>query len=397
MKKSLSRIASNVKASSTITIDALFKKMKAEGQDVIGFGTGEPDFNTPDHIKQAGIDAIGKNQTRYTPAAGTLELRQAICDAAKKDYGLKYAPTQVVVSCGAKHTISQLMMILCNPGDEVILPSPYWVSYPEMISMAGAVPVVVEGLEENGFLITPEQLAKAITPKTKAVIFNSPSNPTGMIYKREDLKALCDICVKEGIYIVSDEVYDKLVYDGISFTSIPALGEEIKELAILVNAVSKTYCMTGWRIGWACANAEIAKIMSAYQSHSASAPASMSQAAALEAIKGDQSGIEKMRKEFEGRRDFFVKRVSEIEGISCCKPEGAFYIMLNVNALMGRTISGRAINSSDAFAETLLEKQGVAVVPCEGFGSPGYVRMSYAASMENISKGLDRIEAFIKG
>lgn len=397
MKKPIARIASAVQASATLKIDAMFKKMQADGLDVVGFGAGEPDFPTPDNIKAAGIRAIDGNQSKYTPAAGLESLRKAVCDQIKRDYGVEYAPGQVVVSSGAKHNIFIALMTLCDPGDEVILPAPYWVTYAEAIAMTGAKPVIIHTSENESFKLTAARLESAVTSKTKALILNSPSNPTGMVYSEEELRAIAAVCLKHGIYVVADEIYDKLLFDVLTYTSFPSLGEEIKDLTILVNGVSKSYSMTGWRIGWACANPEISKAMAAYQSHSTSGPATMSQLAALEALNGSQDTVEAMRGAFEQRRDYFVERVSSIDGVSCLKPDGAFYLFMNISRLLGKTLYGVKVDTSADFAALLLEKAMVAVVPCESFGIDGYLRWSYATSMENIKKGMDRFERFIKG
>ena len=345
--KPLSSIAEAVQASSTMAIDALFKQMKADGIDVIGFGAGEPDFDTPDDIKAAGIAAIENNQTRYTPAAGTVELRQAVCDRMKADCGLEYKPSQVIATSGAKHAVYIALRALVNPGDEVILPAPFWVSYYELIKMVGGTPVVITATEEEHFKLTPEKLSAAVTPRTKALILNNPSNPTGMMYNREELQAIADVCVKNEIYVVDDEIYYGLVYDGAKFVSLPSLGPEIKDLCILINGVSKSYAMTGWRIGYACAN------------------------------------------------DYIVARMNSIPGVSCIKPEGAFYVMMNLEQILGRTLYGVQIETSDDFAGLFLKKGLVAVVPGTGFGAPNFVRWSYATSMDNIKEGLNRLEKFL--
>lgn len=393
--KPLSKIAAGVSPSATLAVSALAKKMKAEGKDVIGFGAGEPDFATPDRISYAGVRAICDGKTRYTPAAGMIELRQAICDRVKADYGLEYEPTQAVVASGAKHMVYIALAALVDPGDEVIVPSPYWVSYYEMVRLFGGVPVVVDVSEEQGFQLTPEQLEQAITDKTKAIILNNPSNPTGAVYPKEALKAVADVCVKHDLYIISDEIYDKLVYDGVPFTSVAALSDEIKAHTILINGVSKTYAMTGWRIGYALCAAPIAKAMANYLSHSTGAPGTMCQCAAIEALTGPQDEVEQMRQVFEQRRDLIVRRINAMPGVSCLKPSGAFYVMMNLEQIIGKQIDGQVIGSGDDFAKLLLEKSLVAVVPGSGFGAPNFVRLSYAISTENIVTGMDRLEAFL--
>lgn len=393
--KAISKIAASVSPSATLAVNALAKKMRAEGKDVIGFGTGEPDFATPDRICYAGIRAICNGQTKYTPAAGTISLRKAICERLKADYNLAYDETQVVVASGAKHSVYLALAVLVDPGDEVILPAPYWVSYYEMIRLVGGTPVGVTAGEDQNFKITAEQLEAAITEKTKAVMINNPSNPTGAIYTKEELRALADVCVRHDLFIIADEIYDKLIYDGASFTSIPTLGEEIKAHTILINGVSKTYSMTGWRVGYAAAEKPIASAMSSYASHSTGAPATMAQDAAQEALEGPQDEVETMRQVFEQRRNYLVSRMNSMDGVSCLVPNGAFYVMMNLEQLFGKTIDGELIETADDFARLFLEKSMVAVVSCTAFGAPSFVRWSYATSMENIQKGMDRLEQFL--
>lgn len=393
--KELSQIAQAVQASTTLAIDAMFKQMKAEGIDVIGFGAGEPDFNTPDNIKEAAVRAIEENKTRYTPAAGIMELRKAACQRLREDCGLDYQPTQIVAASGAKHSVYIALQVLVNPGDEVILPAPFWVSYYELIKMAGGVPVIVTATEEENFKLTAEKLSAAVTPKTKAMILNNPSNPTGMMYTKSELEAIAQVCVKNEIYVIADEIYYGLVYDGKQFTSFASLGDEVKNLTILVNGVSKSYAMTGWRIGYTASNDLIAKVMSNYLSHSTSAPSSVSQWAAVEALCGPQEGILAMRDEFEARRNYIVERMNTIDGVSCLRPEGAFYVMMNIEKLLGCRFGDIEITGSDSFAKAFLEQGLVAVVPCSGFGAPNFVRWSYATSLENIKAGLDRLEKFL--
>ena len=395
--KELSYLASQVQASSTMAMDALAKQMKADGVDVIGFGAGEPDFNTPDHIKAAAVQAIADNMTRYTPASGTPALKQAVCARMKADCGLDYQPSQVVVTSGAKHCVYIALRALVNPGDEVILPAPFWVSYLELIKMVGAEPVVVTAEETADFKLTASQLREAITPKTKAIILNNPSKPTGMVYSREELLELAQVCVDHDVYIISDEIYYSLLYDGVKFTSVASLGEEIKRHTILINGVSKSYAMTGWRIGYILAEEGVAKVMSNYLSHSTGSPCAISQAASVAALNGPQDGVEMMRQAFEERRDYIVSRLNQIDGVSCIKPEGAFYVMMNIEQLLGKTICGETIHSSDDFCSAFLKHGLVATVPCSGFGAPNFVRWSYATSLENIQKGLDRLERFLAG
>ena len=393
--KAISKIAAAVSPSATLAVNALAKKMRAEGKDVVGFGTGEPDFETPDRISYAGICAICDGQTKYTPAAGIVPLRKAVCKRLKEDYDLDYDETQVVVASGAKHSVYLALAVLVDPGDEVILPAPYWVSYYEMIRLVGGVPVVVTAGEDQNFKITAEQLEAAITEKTKAVMINNPSNPTGAIYTKEELQALADVCVRHDLFIIADEIYDKLIYDGARFTSIPTLGEDVKAHTILINGVSKTYSMTGWRVGYAVAEKPVASAMSSYASHSTGAPATMAQYAAQEALEGPQDEVEAMRKVFEERRNYLVSRMNAMDGVSCLTPNGAFYVMMNLEQLFGKTIDGEVIATADDFARLFLEKSMVAVVSCTAFGAPSFVRWSYATSMENIQKGMDRLEQFL--
>ncbi|MBU5434759.1 pyridoxal phosphate-dependent aminotransferase [Pseudoflavonifractor sp. MSJ-37] len=393
--KELSHIAQAVQASTTMAIDSMFKQMKADGIDVIGFGAGEPDFNTPDEIKEAGIQAIQNNITRYTPAAGTVELRQAVCDRMKADCNVEYKPNQVVVTSGAKHAVYLALRALVDPGDEVILPAPYWVSYIELIRMVGGVPVVVTATEKENFKLTPEKLAAAITPKTKALILNNPSNPTGMMYGAEELKGIAKVCIENDLYVISDEIYYGLVYDGAKFTSFASISPETYERTILINGVSKSYAMTGWRIGYACADSAVAKVMANYVSHSTGSPVASSQKASVTALTGSQAKIELMRQAFEERRNYLVDRMNKIPGVSCIKPEGAFYVMMNLEQLIGKTIQGVTITDDNVFADAFLKKGLVAVVPGSGFGAPNFTRWSYATSMENIKEGLDRLEKFL--
>lgn len=393
--KELSKIAIKVNPSTTLAIDSLAKQMKADGLDVIGFGTGEPDFMTPENISEVGISAIREGKTKYTPAAGIIPLRKAAAERLKADCGLHYDYTQIVIASGAKHNVYVSLAVLLNPGDEVIVPAPYWVSYCEMVSMCGGVPVVVETTEAADFKMTPEQLERAVTPKTKALMLNNPSNPTGMVYSEAELRVIADICVKYDLYVIADEIYYKLMYDGKKFTSFASLGEDVKERTIIINGVSKSYAMTGWRIGYAAANGRIAKLMSNYLSHSTGAPSTISQWAAVEALTGQQETIEDMRKVFEERRNYIVGRMNSIPGVSCIMPDGAFYVMMNIEKLIGRTIGGVVIENDDVFAEAFLKQGLVAVVPCSGFGIRNFVRWTYATSMENIKEGLDRLEKFL--
>ena len=393
--KPLSTLAEAVHASSTMAIDSMYKNMKAQGIDVVGFGAGEPDFPTPDNIKEACIRALAENKTKYTPASGIIELKQAVCQRMKEDCGLDYTPSQVVIASGAKHNVYLTVRALVNPGDEVVIPAPYWVSYSEIVRMCGGVPVIAQTREKDEFKLTPQELDEAITDNTKCVIFNAPSNPTGMMYTRKELRALADVCIARDVYIIADEIYYKLVYDGREFVSIAALGEDVKERTILINGVSKSYAMTGWRIGYSLAPEHITKVMSNYVSHSTAAPSTLSQWAAVEALTGPQDTVETMRQAFEERRNYMVDRVNAMELVSCLKPEGAFYIMMNIRKVFGKKCGDVVIDSCDTFAAQLLEKGLVAVVPGSGFDAPNYVRWSYATSLENIKEGMDRLEKFL--
>ena len=393
--KAVSKIAEGVHASTTLAVDSLAKQMKEDGYDVIRFGTGEPDFNTPDNINMAAIAAICDGKTKYTPAAGIPALRKAIAKQLQDDCGLSYDYTQIVVASGAKHSVYIALAAITNPGDEIIIPAPFWVSYYEMVKMTGGVPVIVTAGEESGFKVTASQIEAAITDKTKCLMLNNPSNPTGMIYSKDELKSIAEVCVKHDLYILADEIYYKLIYDGIEFTSIASLGDEVKERCLLINGVSKSYAMTGWRIGYCAANKQLAKIMSNYLSHSTGAPSTISQWAAVEAINGPQQSCEEMRKAFEERRDYIVQRMNSIPGVSCIKPNGAFYVMMNIEKLIGRTLGGKLITNDDDFAVAFLESGYVATVPCSGFGMKNFIRWSYAASMDNIKEALDRLEKFL--
>ncbi len=382
--------------SPTLAIDSKFKEMKASGLDVVGFGAGEPDFDTPEHIKQAAITAIINGKTKYTPASGTIELKKAVCAKFLRDNGLSYEPSDIVVSNGAKHSLINAFGAILNPGDEVIVPAPYWVSYPEMIKYNDGVPVILYTKEEDGFKFTAEELQGTITPKTRALVLNSPSNPTGMVYSEDELRAIADVCLKHDLYIISDEIYEHLVYGGTKHISIASFGEEIKERTIIVNGLSKTYAMTGWRIGYTASNSKLAKLMSNVQSHTTSNPNSIAQEAAIAALNGPTQELQKMISEFDKRRQYMVEHMNKIEGVSCTEPLGAFYVMMNIEKLLGKTIKGKLIENADDFAEIFLENQLVAVVPGTGFDAPHHVRWSYATSLENIKEGLKRLEKLLK-
>ena len=388
----LSKRAQSIKPSPTLAIEAKAKALRAGGVDVVSFGAGEPDFDTPDNIKESACKAIAEGFTKYCPVSGTPDLKQAITDKLRKDSGLDYSHDEIIVSCGAKHSLYNLFQAVFDKGDEVIVPAPYWVSYPDMAMLAGAKVKVVKTKEKDGFKLTVEGLERAAGRKTKAVVINSPSNPTGSAYTFEELRAIAGVCVKKNILIISDEIYEKLVYDGFRFASIAQASPEAKNITVIVNGVSKSHSMTGWRIGYAAGPKEIIRAMTNIQSQSTSNPTSIALKAAAEALKGPQDSLEKMRKEFENRRNYIVERLNGIKGVSCFKPQGAFYVFPNVKKLLGRTYGGVPVRSSAELAGFLLDKARIAVVPGEPFGAPGYLRLSYATSHENISKGLDRLE-----
>lgn len=392
----LSKKGLGITPSVTLEITAKAKAMKAKGVDVISFGAGEPDFNTPKNIQNEGIRAIKEGLTRYTSASGIVELKEAVCEKFRQDNNLSYDPENIVISSGAKHSIYNALMAILNPDDEVIISIPYWVSYPQMVKIAGGQPVFIQTKEENGFKFNVDDLNRVLTDKTKAIILNSPSNPTGAIYTEDELRSIAEWAVENNIFIISDEIYEKLVYDDLKHISIANLGDEIKDLTIVVNGMSKAYAMTGWRIGYAAAHKDIAKIMSNIQSHTTSNPCSISQYASVEGLTGNQESIIQMKEHFEERRNYMAETVNSIRGLSCKKPKGAFYIMINLKELKGKTIKGKEINSSLDFANLLLDEGKVAVVPGIGFGDDDYIRLSYATSMENIKEGLRRIKDIVE-
>jgi len=392
----LNERARNISPSPTLTIDAKAKQMLSEGLKVINFGAGEPDFDTPEHIKQAAVEALKKGMTKYTPVAGTLSLKEVIARKFKEDNNLHYDSSQIIVSAGAKHSLYNAFMVLCQPGDEVILPAPYWVSYMEQVKLTGAAPLVVQTREENGFKLTPEELRAVLTKRTKLLVLNSPCNPTGAIYTREELAALGQVIIENNITVISDEIYEKLIYDGEKHVSIAELGPELKDQTIIINGVSKAYSMTGWRIGYAAAAVPIAKAMTDLQSHSTSNPASIAQAGAQAAIEGVQDQVVSMVEEFDRRRKYMVERLQSMPGISCNTPKGAFYVFPSIKELMGKSYNGKKISGASDLASLLLDVSQVAIVPGVAFGDDSCFRLSYATSMENIKEGLNRIEAFLK-
>jgi aspartate aminotransferase len=383
----ISARAAQLSPSLTLSIDSKAKAMKAEGIDVCGFGAGEPDFDTPEHIKQAAIAALESGFTKYTPSAGLPELRQAIADKLEADNQLSYRPSQVVVSSGAKHSCYNAILATCQPGDEVLIPSPYWVSYPDMVRLAGAEPVIVQTTERNGWKMRASDFENAMTPRTKMLILNSPGNPSGAVYTREELEGIVEVAAEEDIYILSDEIYEKLVYDDTKHVSIASLSKEAYDLTITVNGFSKAYAMTGWRLGYLAAPEAVAKAVDNIQSHSTSHPCSFAQKGALAALKGDQQALADMRDEFSMRRDYMFDRITKIPNITAVKPQGAFYILVNISQLG---------LSSQNFADRLLSKANVAVVPGAAFGDDRTVRLSYATSIDVIKKGLDRFQDFCR-
>jgi aspartate aminotransferase len=392
----VSKRVANIAPSMTLAIDAKLKQMIADGVKVYGFGAGEPDFNTPKYISEAAIEAINKGFTRYTAAQGTMDLRKAICAKFERENNLKYSPNQIIASSGAKHSLSNAFAALLNPGDEVIVPVPYWVSYTEIIKINDGVPVLVNTKKENNFKMTKEELLSAITSRTKVILMNSPSNPTGAVYSERELRDIAEVAVEKNLYIVSDEIYERLVYDGKKHVSIASLGDEIKEQTIVVNGMSKAYAMTGWRLGYAAGNEKIIKAMSSVQSHAVSHPSSITQYASVVALNGPQDDVEKMVAEFEKRRNYMYERMNSMEGISCIKPEGAFYVYADISNYLGKELCGTKLNSSLDFAQIMLEKGHVAVIPGAAFGTDNYIRLSYATSMETIKNGLDKFESFVK-
>lgn len=391
----LSRKSQRIEASVTLAITAKAKEMKENGIDVISFGAGEPDFNTPENIINAAIKAMQEGNTKYTNVNGILPLREAICKKFKEDNGLIYKPSQIVVSTGAKQSLANVFLAILNPGDEVIVPNPYWVSYPELIRLADGKAVFVESNETYSYKFTKENLEKVVTEKTKAIILNTPNNPTGTIYNREELIQIAEFAKKHDLIIVSDEMYEKLIYDGESHVSIASVSNDAYERTIVINGLSKSYAMTGWRLGYCGATEKIAKLMTNIQSHMTSNVCSITQYAAIEALNGPQDKVKEMIAEFEKRRNYMANTLEEMNNLSIIKPQGAFYIMINIDKCLGKEINGEKINDSMDFSAKLLEDEKVAVIPGKAFGLDNYVRVSYATSMELIEKGLERINKFV--
>lgn len=392
----LSRKVLNIKPSATLAVTTKAKELKAAGKDIIAFAAGEPDFDTPENIREAGIEAINTGFTRYTATPGIIELREAISKKLKDDNNIEYAPSQITVCSGAKQALANAFMSIINDGDEVIIPAPFWVSYSAIVELAGGKPVIVYTKAENNFMLSKEDLENAYTEKTKALILVSPSNPTGMIASKENLQAIADFAVEKDILVISDEIYEKLIYEkNKKHISIASLNKDIYDRTITINGVSKSYAMTGWRIGYVAAPLAIAKCINTVQSHMASNPNSIAQKAALEAISGPQESVEIMRQQFEKRRDYIFKREEEIPYISALKPEGAFYLFVDISDLCGKKYNGKEITNAADFAAELLENKLTAVVPCADFGMPKHIRLSYAISLDDIKKGMDRISEFV--
>ncbi|MFQ5465328.1 MAG: pyridoxal phosphate-dependent aminotransferase [Thermodesulfobacteriota bacterium] len=387
----ISKRLAGLEESATLAITAKAKALVAEGRDIIGFGAGEPDFDTPENIKEAAVRAIREGQTKYTPVGGIPELKAAVMEKFSVDNGLEYSPGEVLVSCGGKHSLYNLFQAVIDPGDEVIVPAPYWVSYPPMVELAGGTARVVSTGEENGFKMTPEELKAAVTARTRAVVINSPSNPTGAAYTSAELAGLAEAALSAGLLIVSDEIYERLTYDGFESTSVASVSDEVRRSTVVFNGVSKTYSMTGWRIGYAAGPAPIIKAMTKIQSQSTSNPCSISQWAALEALTGPQDAVGKMLAEFSLRRAAIVDGLNSIEGVRCFHPRGAFYVFPDVSGLYGRKVGGKVIEGSVDITGYLLEEAGVAVVPGAPFGEDSGIRLSYATSLEKVTEGVERI------
>ena len=395
MSLSVSTKAEKVKPSSTLAISAKANELKAQGIDVVSFGAGEPDFNTPENVKEAAKKAIDENKTKYTAAAGLPVLKQAVADKFLRENNLKYELNQIVISNGGKHTLTNAFQAILNPEDEVIIPAPFWLSYPEMVKLCGGVPVVVKCDASQNYKITAEQLAAACNEKTKAFVLTSPSNPTGMVYTKEELEALAKVIVEKDIYVISDEIYEALVYDGKEHVSIASLNDEIYKHTITCNGMAKKYAMTGWRIGYCGAPANVAKLMSSIQSHQTSNPNTVAQWATIEALNGPQDSVAAMKKEFDARRLVMFDRINKMPHVSMLKPEGAFYAFVDCHKALGMSHKGTKISDISVFAKILIEEYNVAVIPCVDFGFDDHIRLSYATSIEAINKGLDRIENFL--
>jgi len=383
---------SNIEVSLTLAMNAKAKQMKAEGIDVISFAAGEPDFNTPQHIKESGKRAIDENLTYYTPASGIPELKRAVAEKLLRENGLEYDPANISINSGAKHSVFNVLSAIVDPGDEVVVPAPYWVSYSEMVRILGGRPVFIPTTEDTGFKITPEDLDRAVSERTRAILLNSPNNPTGAVYGREELFGLAERLENEDIVIVSDEIYEKIIYDGNIHVSIASYTQKLKEKTVVVNGVSKAFSMTGWRIGYAAGPKQIIEAVNRLQGHTTGNPTSISQYASLEALSGDTGFIKDWVKEFRKRRDYIVKELNGIRGITCSTPQGAFYVFPNISGLLSQTFGGRKISDSIDLADCLLEQGRISVVPGKAFGTDSYIRISFATSMENIVDGMKRLK-----
>ena len=392
----LAQFTRHLKPSETLAISAKAKALRAQGREVIDFSVGEPDFNTPDNVIQAAEHAMAEGFTKYTQASGLPGLRQAIADKLQRENDLHYEPEQIIVSCGAKHVLYNLARVLVDPGDEVIIPGPYWVTYPTQVEMAGGTPVIIPTTAADDFKITGEVLRRYLTPATKGIILNSPCNPTGAVYTPEELQDLADVLGDTGLYVITDEIYEHMVYDGLRQISIATLSAELKERCIVVNGVSKSYSMTGWRVGYCAGPSDVIAACGHLQSQSTSNPTAFAQVAAIEALTGPQDSVHAMAAAFVERRDFVVQRLNAIDGISCPTPQGAFYTFPKINALFGRRANGRSLSNSAEVIDYLLDTAGVAVVPGEAFGADDHMRLSYAASMEALHTGLDRLDQAVQ-
>ena len=396
MKNRIANRMTTLSPSLTLAISAKAKAMKQAGESVVSFGVGEPDFNTPEHIINAAKVALDNGHTKYTPSSGLLPLRKAICEKFQKDNGLCYEPSQIIVSNGAKHSIFNACYAVLEEGDEVIIPAPYWLTYPEVVKVCGATPTYLECKKENKFKFTAEELKAAITPKTKMLIFNSPSNPTGAVYTEDEVRAIAKVCEEAEIFVLADEIYEKLCYNGVKPFSIAKCSEKMKDLTIVINGVSKTYAMTGWRVGYLAAPKDIAKAIDSFQSHATSNACSISQAATIEALNAPEADVQAMVEVFDKRRAILLDLIAGIDGVQAVEPDGAFYVMLVVGGLYGKSYNGKPITNSIEFADALLDGEKVATIPGVSFGADDCLRLSYSLSEEDIREGLKRIERFIQ-
>ena len=396
MSLELSKKAAAVRPSSTLAITAKAKELRAQGMDVVGFGAGEPDFRTPQNICDAAIKAINDGFTKYTPASGIIELKEAVCKKFKEFNNLEYSTDQIVISNGGKHSLTNIFTVLINPGDEVIIPAPYWLSYPEIVKLAGGVPVIVTTTKEGEYKLTAQKLEDAITEKTKAVILNTPNNPTGMLYTRDELMAIAKVVVEKDIYVVADEMYENLIYGDLEHISIASLGKEIYDRTITCSGLAKSYAMTGWRIGYTGSSKEIATMMGSVQSHQTSNPNSIAQKAAVEALNGIQNHVEEMNAEFDVRREYMYGKICKMPYVDAIEPMGAFYIFVDATEVLSKSYKGEKVGTVERMAEILIEDYKTAVVPCADFGFPNHLRLSYAIAIEQIKKGLKRIDNFLK-